>query len=227
MTEQEIVASGLTVITKKRLQYVFINCRECGKEIMRRINCISSITKYYCSNICRHNNTYVTISCLMCKKEMSIPKSWYPNKKYCSIKCKSLKPKQRKYFNCINCGKEDYYSIYQEKYYKRIGIFCTRQCKYIYYKNNHEYTPNYKNGKTTTGKYIKLSKFNIQEHRYVMENIIGRKLTKKEVVHHIDGNGFNNNKENLILMTKIEHHKLHYKTRKIDAKGRLLAEKEY
>ena len=41
-------------------------------------------------------------------------------------------------------------------------------------------------------KKIRLDKDNtIDEHRLVMENYLGRKLTPEEVVHHKDGDGFN------------------------------------
>ena len=36
-------------------------------------------------------------------------------------------------------------------------------------------------------------------HRKLIEDIIGRKLTILEIVHHIDGNPSNNDKENLLL----------------------------
>ena len=69
------------------------------------------------------------------------------------------------------------------------------------------------------GKYHRLSKGKddngkrvfIDEHRYVMQQFLGRKLKKNEVVHHIDGNKSNNNIENLQLMTKEEHSRYHAK----------------
>lgn len=48
-------------------------------------------------------------------------------------------------------------------------------------------------------------------HRYLMEKSLGRKLTKDEVVHHIDGNKFNNDISNLQVMSVSEHCKLHSK----------------
>ena len=39
----------------------------------------------------------------------------------------------------------------------------------------------------------------IREHRIVMERHLGRRLSRREVVHHIDGNGQNNSIENLHL----------------------------
>lgn len=51
-----------------------------------------------------------------------------------------------------------------------------------------------------------------REHRYVMELHLGRYLTKNEEVHHIDGNGLNNNIDNLLLMKNKNYHlKLEHK----------------
>jgi DNA-directed RNA polymerase subunit RPC12/RpoP len=44
------------------------------------------------------------------------------------------------------------------------------------------------------------------EHRLIMENIIGRRLKKKEIVHHIDENRKNNKKKNLYLCKNRIHH---------------------
>lgn len=46
------------------------------------------------------------------------------------------------------------------------------------------------------------------EHRYLMEQKVGRKLLRSEHVHHIDGNGLNNNLDNLMLLSAGEHSKL-------------------
>ena len=50
-------------------------------------------------------------------------------------------------------------------------------------------------------------------HRIVMENHLGRVLTADEVVHHIDGDKFNNDISNLRLMSNDEHVKLHSSSR--------------
>jgi hypothetical protein len=46
-------------------------------------------------------------------------------------------------------------------------------------------------------------------YRKLMEEKLGRKLTMFEVVHHIDGNHFNNDINNLMVMTTEEHNSIH------------------
>ena len=50
----------------------------------------------------------------------------------------------------------------------------------------------------------------IMEHRLVMEEKIGRYLTKEEIVHHLDGNGNNNEISNLELTTRKKHFQNHF-----------------
>lgn len=49
----------------------------------------------------------------------------------------------------------------------------------------------------------------VKLHRYLMEIKIGRKLKEEEVVHHIDGNKLNNSIDNLKILSRAEHNKLH------------------
>lgn len=61
----------------------------------------------------------------------------------------------------------------------------------------------------TTYKAIKINGKKKDEHRYIMEQELGRKLTRDEVVHHEDENPRNNNVDNLKIMTRSEHFRLH------------------
>lgn len=47
------------------------------------------------------------------------------------------------------------------------------------------------------------------EHRYIMEQRLGRKLRTNEHVHHSDGDGLNNDPDNLLVMTASEHRRQH------------------
>jgi len=98
--------------------------------------------------------------------------------------------------------------------------FCSRKCaaqhrsKMVYGKNHHCW----KGGQITFGEEYLYTKIyvgtprkykKIYIHREVMEKHLGRKLEKWEQVHHIDGNKHNNTINNLEVMSKSEHGRLH------------------
>ena len=60
-------------------------------------------------------------------------------------------------------------------------------------------------------KYIKkkINGKSVDVHRFLVEQLIGRKLTRYEVVHHVDGNCRNNSIENLRIMSLSEHSRIH------------------
>lgn len=57
-------------------------------------------------------------------------------------------------------------------------------------------------------------------HDVIVEQRIGRRLLAGEIVHHDDEVKHNNSDENLILMTRSEHQKLHMKRRKEKEHGK-------
>lgn len=49
----------------------------------------------------------------------------------------------------------------------------------------------------------------VLEHRYVMAKSIQRPLTRKDIIHHLDGDVSNNSLDNLELTTRAEHMRTH------------------
>jgi HNH endonuclease len=47
------------------------------------------------------------------------------------------------------------------------------------------------------------------ESRQIAAKVIGRIIGKGEVVHHIDGNPFNNEPHNLLVCTRRQHYQIH------------------
>ena len=85
----------------------------------------------------------------------------------------------------------------------------------IYRGKDH---PRWKGGRRKVGLYMQVlipdhpfanGRGYIYEHRAVMEKTLGRYLTPKEKVHHINKNGLDNRPENLQLVTDAEHVRIH------------------
>ena len=67
----------------------------------------------------------------------------------------------------------------------------------VWKPDSHPYTRTYADGEV------------MDEHRYLMEQHIGRKLNFEEVVHHINGDKTDNKIENLMIMSRQEHNDHH------------------
>lgn len=190
-------------------------CAECGKICTAKY---PSLVKKYCShkcaNVARWENEprkIIEKKCGICGKAFSVRKSDTRLKdggaRYCSKNCASIGSRKRKPRKCLNCGEEFYP-------YKITRKFCSRKCACEYQSTNCNHKPYMENGYVV--EYVKgYNKKNcVKQHRRIMEEYLGRKLTANEVVHHINGNRKDNRLENLVVMTKGEHSSLHRKSEK-------------
>lgn len=101
---------------------------------------------------------------------------------------------------CKNCGK--LFSLSPSR--MADTFWCSSACYWTTkranaktYINPHGYRAFWLNGK------------HVLEHRYIMEQHIGRKLNRREHVHHINGNRADNRLENLELLGIHNHSRLH------------------
>ena len=146
------------------------------------------------------------VKCIGCGKLFYVP-AWRAKVgkgKWCSKKCQWSHQTETR--PCHHCGKS--ITKGRTQFFER--AFCSRKCR----RAKPEYAPKWRGGRRFDGKYIYLHDSKrphkrIAEHRLVMEKKLGRKLRRLEDVHHLNENKLDNRPENLVIVTRSEHMRIH------------------
>ena len=135
-------------------------------------------------------------------KSKASRENWKKFVKKIKIEC----AKKRVHLECLICGEKFDVQPYRAKTARTCSVKCRQT--FIARKSNKKRSAKQR----FTGSkenYVKFKGRHI--HRFIMEQKLGRSLKKGEVVHHIDGNKWNNDINNLAVMTQADHARIHIK----------------
>ena len=185
-------------------------CHYCGKEYRTH----DSVRLKYCSNTCYglDHRRGEMVKCAYCGDEFYRLRS-KPNQTYCSQSCsttaRNLTEQNPSYTRDISGERNPMYGK---------GLHGAENPMY---GKKREQNPNWRGGRKIrkdgytlviapddhpSPAYVTRGTKYILEHRYVMEQHLGRYLDPKEVIHHKDGNPRNNSIDNLRLFASQAEH---------------------
>lgn len=192
---------------KRHRKYLEQTCPICKKQYLFRSDHINEYCSRQCAGIARRVKSKKCFSC----GNLFIAKSGHYKNKTCSRKCGIQTRLKRKIYKCDICEIETFRTPATLK----PNVFCSRKCygKWITKNKGGKNSPMWKGGKTKmNGGYIFTlvgrNKY-IGEHRLIVEKHLERKLKSSEVVHHKNHNKQDNRIENLQIVTRAEHVKIH------------------
>ena len=190
-----------------RIMATFI-CEYCGKEFTKR----KDLKPRYCSSQCYGKAKSIQerkyVECPVCGAMFYKRRS---EQLYCSKKCSGEAHKKRILIQCDFCGKE----FERNECHIQEHNFCSRSCLNEWHKDNRigNSSPRWGGGVHIQDGYLFLRQDDGSykaEHRIIMEKELGRELNSDEIVHHIDENKKNNSIDNLVVLTRAEHAKIHH-----------------
>jgi ribosomal protein L24E len=218
-------------VGRPKVPRVKVTCEACGKEAEKYLSVVQRNTsgRFFCSKACRMEGmrqrglrplSVPRKTCEVCGKEfVSYGKA--PGR-FCSKACHvAWQRRNQVAHTCEFCGEEFLLSPSQAYYVRqgtRAGRWCSKKCEGL----GRALRPldrlhNGKPARLDNNGYVMIHEPDhpkaigggwVSEHRFIVEQHLGRALAADEHVHHMNGVKDDNRLENLIVMGQNDHARL-------------------